>query len=56
MLKLEDIKINAVDELGNCGKALELSNAVSGNLVKSKDAREGMTAFVQKRKPNWVNG
>ena len=48
--------INAVDELGNWDKALELSNAEIGHLIKSKDAREGMTAFVQKRKPNWVNG
>ncbi|MDG1312099.1 MAG: enoyl-CoA hydratase-related protein [Porticoccaceae bacterium] len=48
--------INAVDDLGNWDKALELSQAEIVQLIQSKDAREGMMAFVQKRKPNWVNG
>ena len=48
--------LNAVDNLGRWDKALELSNTEFVQLIKSKDAREGMTAFVQKRKPNWVNG
>tara|TARA_B110000483_G_scaffold59194_1_gene73824 strand:- start:104 stop:901 length:798 start_codon:yes stop_codon:yes gene_type:complete len=47
--------LNAVDNLGRWDKALELSNTEFVQLIKSKDAREGMTAFVQKRKPNWVN-
>ena len=48
--------INAVDDLGKWDKALALSQAEIVQLIQSKDAREGMTAFVQKRKPNWVNG
>ena len=48
--------LNAVDDLGKWDKALALSQAEIAQLIKSKDAREGMTAFVQKRKPNWVNG
>lgn len=48
--------LNAVDDLGEWDKALQLSQAEIVQLIQSKDAREGMTAFVQKRKPNWVNG
>lgn len=48
--------LNAVNELGNWDKALELSNAEIIKLMQTKDCREGVTAFAQKRKPNWVNG
>ena len=48
--------LNAVDSLGDWDKALELSYKEIVKLIQSKDTREGMTAFVQKRKPNWVNG
>ena len=48
--------LNAVDSLGDWDKALELSHKEIVKLIQSKDTREGMTAFVQKRKPNWVNG
>ena len=48
--------LNAVDGLGDWDKALELSHGELVKLIQSKDTREGMTAFVQKRKPNWVNG
>ena len=47
--------LNAVDALGNWDKALELSQAEIMTLLKSKDAREGVTAFAQKRAPKWVN-
>jgi len=45
----------AVDELDNWDQALALSNAEIMNLMQTKDMREGVTAFAQKRKPNWVN-
>lgn len=48
--------LNAVDELGRWDKALELSQAEIMKLLQTKDAREGVTAFAQKRKPKWVNG
>ena len=48
--------LNAVDDLGNWDKALELSSAEIVKLMQTKDCREGVTAFAQKRKPNWVNG
>ena len=47
--------LNAVDGLVYCGDALALSQAEIRKLLKTKDAREGVTAFAQKRKPNWVN-
>jgi len=47
--------LNAVDDLGNWGDALALSQAEIRKLLKTKDAREGVTAFAQKRKPNWKN-
>ncbi|MGB0907686.1 MAG: enoyl-CoA hydratase-related protein [Maricaulaceae bacterium] len=48
--------LNAVDDLGNWDKALELSTAEIVKLMQTKDCREGVTAFAQKRKPKWVNG
>ncbi|MDB2439704.1 enoyl-CoA hydratase-related protein [Hellea sp.] len=48
--------LNAVENLGNWDKALELSKAEIAKLMQTKDMIEGVTAFAQKRKPNWVNG
>jgi len=48
--------LNAVDNLGNWDEALALSKTEIGNLMKTKDCMEGVTAFAQKRKPKWVNG
>jgi len=48
--------LNAVDNLGNWDEALALSQAEIVKLMQTKDCREGVTAFAQKRKPNWVNG
>lgn len=48
--------LNAVDDLGDWDAALQLSTAEIIKLMKTKDCREGVTAFAQKRKPNWVNG
>ncbi|MEP3890288.1 MAG: enoyl-CoA hydratase-related protein [Hellea sp.] len=48
--------LNAVDDLGRWDKALALSTAEIVKLMQTKDCREGVTAFAQKRKPNWVNG
>lgn len=48
--------LNAVDGLGNWDKALQFSQSEIIKLMQTKDCREGVTAFAQKRKPNWVNG
>ena len=47
--------LNAVDDMGKWDKALELSNAEIVKLMQTKDCREGVTAFAQKRQPKWVN-
>ena len=46
----------SVDALNNWDEALALSQAEIMRLMNTKDAREGVTAFAQKRKPKWVNG
>mgnify|MGYP003661082664 FL=1 len=35
--------------------SLAYSYEVLGGLMKTEDHREGVTAFVEKRKPKWVN-
>ena len=37
-------------------KSLDYSLEVQNELAKTKDFKEGVTAFVEKRKPIWVNG
>jgi enoyl-CoA hydratase/carnithine racemase len=44
------------DALSDWDAALALSKAEIGSLLQTKDAMEGVTAFAQKRKPNWING
>jgi len=48
--------LNAVDNLGNWDEALAISKTEIVKLMQTKDMREGVTAFAQKRKPIWVNG
>ncbi len=48
--------LNQVDQMGDWDKALELSKKEIVSLLQTKDAREGVTAFAEKRKPKWVNG
>jgi crotonobetainyl-CoA hydratase len=48
--------ITGVDALNDWDAALALSKAEIVSLLQTKDAIEGVTAFAQKRKPNWING
>jgi acetyl-CoA C-acetyltransferase len=48
--------IAGVDNLNDWDAALALSEAEIVSLLQTKDAMEGVTAFAQKRKPNWING
>lgn len=48
--------IAGVYALNDWDAALALSKAEIVSLLQTKDAIEGVTAFAQKRKPNWING
>ena len=47
--------LNAMDEKAEWSEVLALSKVEIAALMKTKDMREGVTAFAQKRKPVWVN-
>lgn len=47
--------LNAIDEQGDWAAALALSAGEIRNLLRTKDSKEGVRAFVEKRKPKWLN-
>jgi enoyl-CoA hydratase/carnithine racemase len=47
--------LNALNKAEGLDDSLAYSYEVLGDLMKTEDHREGVTAFVEKRKPNWVN-
>lgn len=47
--------LNGMDELERLEAALEQSKQVMSGLRETEDFREGVTAFVEKRKPQWKN-
>jgi enoyl-CoA hydratase/carnithine racemase len=47
--------LNQLSKAEGLDDSLAYSYEVLGELMKTEDHREGVKAFVEKRKPNWVN-
>ena len=47
--------LNGLDALERAEEAMKLSGPVIGDLMKTNDLREGVTAFAEKRAPKWTN-
>jgi len=45
--------LNRLEELESLEKAMEANNRIFGRLMRTRDFREGVTAFAEKRKPQW---
>jgi acetyl-CoA C-acetyltransferase len=46
--------INQLDKTGSVEQALKVNNSIFGRLMRTKDFKEGVTAFAEKRSPNWT--
>jgi acetyl-CoA C-acetyltransferase len=47
--------LNKFDEIESLEQALDANAPIIAELFRTRDMREGVTAFAQKRKPNWTN-
>jgi acetyl-CoA C-acetyltransferase len=48
--------LNKLEEIEALKAALDANSAILGRLMRTKDFTEGVTAFVDKRTPQWTNG
>ena len=48
--------LNNLEEIEALKAALDANPSILGRLMRTKDFKEGVTAFVEKRTPQWSNG
>jgi len=48
--------LNKLEEIEALKAALDANPSILGRLMRTKDFKEGVTAFVEKRTPQWTNG
>jgi acetyl-CoA C-acetyltransferase len=47
--------LNALEGMESMPAALEANGPIFASLMRTKDFREGVTAFAEKRTPRWKN-
>jgi enoyl-CoA hydratase/carnithine racemase len=47
--------LNELERIEDLKAAMEANGPIFGRLMRTRDFREGVTAFAEKRKPNWSN-
>lgn len=47
--------LNKLDEIEDLASAMKANDAILGRLMRTKDYKEGVTAFVERRPPRWTN-
>jgi acetyl-CoA C-acetyltransferase len=47
--------LNKLDELDDLQAALKANGPIFGRLMRTRDFKEGVTAFAEKRAPHWTN-
>jgi len=47
--------LNALEEVEDLETALKANGPIFGRLMRTRDFKEGVTAFAEKRTPNWTN-
>lgn len=47
--------LNRLEEIESLHEAMKANGPIFGRLIRTNDFREGVTAFAEKRQPNWSN-